>query len=218
MAESLQADEIRESVIFRGRPKSMVSAAALLIAGTLTFTMGIDRLFFVEAIAWTFLIWGALLLYGHIIDIGTVYEVSDEGLAIKSPLRFWATSRKWDWGNMTRLDVIVRRREARRGRRRFARSLHTGRLDRPVSRGSSFHSRVGRGDCQPRRPETGKTPDHAELRFDTPGRKKGLIPGISSPQPCLAHEHEAGRLRTPLGALVCGDVHQVDLAAITAMH
>ena len=80
MAESLQADEIREAVTFRGRPKSMVSASALLIAGILTFTMGIDRLFFVEAMAWTFLIWGALLLYGHIIDIGTVYEVSDEGL------------------------------------------------------------------------------------------------------------------------------------------
>lgn len=113
MADSIQADDIQESVTFRGRPKSMVSAAALLIAGTLTFTMGIDRLFFVEALAWTFLIWGALLLYGHLIDIGTVYEVSDEGLAIKSPLRFWALSRKWDWGNMTRLDVIVRSREAR---------------------------------------------------------------------------------------------------------
>ncbi len=112
MAESLQADDIREAVRFRGRPKSMVSAAALLIAGTLTFTMGIDRLFFVEAIAWTFLIWGALLLYGHVIDIGTVYEVSDEGFVIRSPLRFWAIARKWEWGNMTRLDVVVRRREA----------------------------------------------------------------------------------------------------------
>lgn len=112
MAESLQADELREAVTFRGRPKSMVSAAALLIAGTLTFTMGIDRLYFVEAIAWTFLIWGALLLYGHIIDIGTVYEVSDEGLTIRSPLRFWALSRTWTWGHMTRLDVVVRRREA----------------------------------------------------------------------------------------------------------
>jgi len=112
MAESLQAEEIGEAVTFKGKPKSMVSAAALLIAGTLTFTMGIDRLFFVEAIAWTFLIWGALLLYGHMIDIGTVYEVSDDGLVIRSPLRFWALSRKWEWENMTRLDVVVRRREA----------------------------------------------------------------------------------------------------------
>ncbi len=115
MAETLQADETRESLKFKGRPKSMVSAAALLIAGTLTFTMGIDRLFFVEAIAWTFLIWGALLLYGHVIDLGTVYEVSDDGLVINSPLRFWALNRKWDWGHITRLDVIVRRTEASEG-------------------------------------------------------------------------------------------------------
>ena len=115
MAESLQADEVRESITFRGTPKSMVSAAALLIAGVLTFTMGINRIFFVEAMAYTFLIWGALLLYGHIIDLGTVYEVSEDGLAINSPLRFWALSRKWDWGHITRLDVIVGRREATEG-------------------------------------------------------------------------------------------------------
>jgi hypothetical protein len=112
MAESLQAEDIRESLTFRGKPKSMVSAVALLIAGTLTFTMGIDRLYFVEAIAWTFLIWGALLLYGHIIDLATVYEVSEQGLVIKSPLRFWALSRNWDWGHFTRMDVIVKKREA----------------------------------------------------------------------------------------------------------
>ncbi|MXY92737.1 MAG: hypothetical protein F4Y42_04720 [Caldilineaceae bacterium SB0664_bin_27] len=112
MAESLQAESSPESVTFRGKPKSMVSAVALLIAGTLTFTLGINRIYFVEAIAWTFLIWGALLLYGHIIDLGTVYEVTEEGLAIKSPLRFWALSRNWDWGHFTRMDVIVKRREA----------------------------------------------------------------------------------------------------------
>ena len=112
MAESLHADETQDSLTFKGRPKSMVSAAALLIAGTLTFTMGIDRLYFVEAIAWTFLIWGALLLYGHVIDLGTVYEVSDDGLVINSPLRFWALNRKWDWGHVTRMDVIVPRTEA----------------------------------------------------------------------------------------------------------
>lgn len=112
MAESLQADETQDSLTFKGRPKSMVSAAALLIAGTLTFTMGIDRIYFVEAIAWTFLIWGALLLYGHIIDLGTEYQVSDEGLIINSPMRFWALNRNWDWGHITRMDVIVRRTEA----------------------------------------------------------------------------------------------------------
>ncbi len=112
MAESIQAEEVQDTLTFRGRPKSMVSAAALLIAGVLTFTLGINRLYFVEAIAWTFLIWGALLLYGHLIEIGTVYEVSEDGLAIKSPLRFWAHSRSWDWGHMTRMEVVVGRREA----------------------------------------------------------------------------------------------------------
>lgn len=112
MAESLQAGEARQSMTFKGKPKSMVSAAGLLIAGTLTFTMGIDRLFFVEAIAWTFLIWGALLLYGHVIDMGTVYEVSEDGLTIRSPLRFWALARTWDWGHITHLDVMVKKAEA----------------------------------------------------------------------------------------------------------
>ena len=112
MAESIQTGDAQESQIFRSKPESMVSAAALLIAGTLTFTMGIDRIFFVEAIAWTFLIWGALLLYGHLIDIGTVFEVSEDGLEIRSPLRFWAQSRKWEWGHITHLDLIVGRLEA----------------------------------------------------------------------------------------------------------
>ena len=109
MAETIQTGDAQESQIFKGKPKSMVSAAALLIAGTLTFTMGINRLFFVEAIAWTFLIWGALLLYGHLIEIGTIFVVSGEGLEVKSPLRFWAQSREWDWGHITRLDLIVDR-------------------------------------------------------------------------------------------------------------
>ncbi len=112
MAESLQAGKAQESVIFKGKSKSIVSATALLIAGILTFTMGINRLFFVEAIAWTFLIWGALLLYGHLIDMGTIYEVSENGLEIRSPLRFWALARKWDWGHITRIDLVVGKMEA----------------------------------------------------------------------------------------------------------
>ncbi len=112
MAESTHAGEGQGSLVFRGRPKSMVSAAALLIAGILTFSMGINRLFFVEAIAWTFLIWGALLMYGHMIDIGTVFEVSADAFELRSPLRFWAMSRRWDWGHITRVDLIVSRLEA----------------------------------------------------------------------------------------------------------
>ena len=115
MAESTHAGEAQEPLFFRGRPKSMVSAAALLIAGILTFSMGINRLFFVEAIAYTFLIWGALLMYGHMIDIGTVFEVTDDAFELRSPLRFWAMSRKWDWNHITRIDLIVSRMEATEG-------------------------------------------------------------------------------------------------------
>jgi len=115
MAESTHAGEAQEPLVFRGRPKSMVSAAALLIAGILTFSMGINRLFFVEAIAYTFLIWGALLMYGHMIDIGTVFEVTDDAFELRSPLRFWAMSRKWDWNHITRIDLIVSRMEATEG-------------------------------------------------------------------------------------------------------
>jgi len=59
--------------------------------------------------AWTFIVWGALLLYGHIIDFSTTYEVTDDALIVRSPVRFWSLSRTMDWGHVKRMNVVVGR-------------------------------------------------------------------------------------------------------------
>ncbi|MBI3959028.1 MAG: hypothetical protein HY328_09480 [Chloroflexi bacterium] len=112
MAESLQAEASIERLIFKGKSKAMGAAIAVLAAGLLTFSMGINRVFFVEAMAWTFIVWGALLLYGHIIDYSTTYEVTDDALIVRSPLRFWSLGRSMDWGHIKRMNVVVGRVEA----------------------------------------------------------------------------------------------------------
>lgn len=112
MTETLEAQAPAGPMIFRGKPKSMGAAIAVTVAGILTFSMGMNRVFFVEATAWTFIVWGALLLYGHIIDYSTTYEVSEEGLTVRSPLRFWSLGRKMEWGNIKRMNVVVGRVEA----------------------------------------------------------------------------------------------------------
>ncbi len=112
MAETLQADAVVERLIFKGQPKSMGAALAVMLAGILTFSMGLNRVFFVEAMAWTFIAWGALLLYGHIIDYSTTYEVTDDALIVRSPTRFWSLGRSMDWGHIKRMNVIVERAEA----------------------------------------------------------------------------------------------------------
>ena len=112
MAESLQAEASVERLIFKGKSKAMGAAIAVLVAGLLTFSMGINRVFFVEAMAWTFIVWGGLLLYGHIIDYSTTYEVTDEALIVRSPVRFWNLQRTMDWGHIKRMNVVVGRVEA----------------------------------------------------------------------------------------------------------
>jgi hypothetical protein len=46
-------------------------------------------------------------------DMSETYEVTDEALIIRNPLRFWAPRRTWDWGRVNRLDVVVKRRDAK---------------------------------------------------------------------------------------------------------
>ncbi len=115
MAEAAQAQATSQEtrLIFPARGRSVVAAMALLVAGLLTFTMGLGDVFFVRATAWTFVLWGALLMYGHIIDWTTTFEVTDEALIIRSPMRFWAPRRVWDWEHIFRVDVVVDRLEAK---------------------------------------------------------------------------------------------------------
>lgn len=112
MAETYQAEANVERLIFKGKPKPMGAALAVLLAGALTFSMGMNRVFFVEAMAWTFIVWGALLLFGHIVDYSTTYEVTADALILRSPLRFWSFQKTMDWGHIKRMYVVVGRVEA----------------------------------------------------------------------------------------------------------
>jgi hypothetical protein len=100
--------------IFRARQKPIVAAAATTIAGLLPFVMGMtDQAFFVEAMAWTFLIWGLLLMYYHLIDYTTTYEVTEDGLILRAPFLPWRMKRVWPWQQINKLELVVGRTEAR---------------------------------------------------------------------------------------------------------
>ncbi len=112
MTEMIEAQANDSGLIFKGKPKSMGAAVAVMVGGVLTFSMGMNRVFFVEAMAWTFIIWGGLLFYGHLIDMSTTYQVTDDALIVRSPLRFWNFGRSMGWAFIKRLNVVVERPEA----------------------------------------------------------------------------------------------------------
>ena len=95
---------------FSGTNNNMVVAVTMLLAGLLAFTMNMTSTFFAEATAWTFIIWGALLLFIGLLDYLQTYEVRDDVLVIRNPLRFWASYKEWPWENVYRMDVLVGRR------------------------------------------------------------------------------------------------------------
>lgn len=112
MAEHVETISAQEQS-FRTKPKPIVSALALLVAGIVTFSMGITHLFFVEAMAWVFALWGALLMYNHISDFFTRYVVTEDALVIYTPAILWRIKREWDWSGIKRMDVVVKQLEAR---------------------------------------------------------------------------------------------------------
>lgn len=99
------------TVVFRGSPRNMVVGFSMIFAGALAFVMGMTTVFFTEALAWTFLIWGALFLLFDVVDYLETWNVTDKGLVIKSPARFWANEIAWDWANINRLEVDVKRND-----------------------------------------------------------------------------------------------------------
>lgn len=103
----------QQNPVFRDVPGNLVPGVALLFAGIMAFTMGMTDVFFAEAIAWTFAIWGVLLIYAGMLDAYETYTVTDEALLIRNPLRFWVGDRTWHWGNINRMDIIVKREEPR---------------------------------------------------------------------------------------------------------
>lgn len=113
MAEAVQEQTpSADPMVFPGPRKSIAASLTLLIAGVLAFFMGMTHVFFVEAMAWIFVLWGGLLFYNNLVDLALTYEVTEEALVIKSPLRFWGFKRVWPWQNINRLDLVVNRVEA----------------------------------------------------------------------------------------------------------
>lgn len=103
----------QNSLVFRGSQRNLVIPLALLLAGIMAFAMGMTRTYYGAATAWTFVIWGLLFLFSNLLDIYQEYEVSDEGIAIRNPVRIWTPDKFWKWGEIYRMDVLVRNRDTR---------------------------------------------------------------------------------------------------------
>jgi len=99
-------------IVFEGTQRNMVVSIAMLTTAALAFSMDLTHVFFARAMAWTFVLWGALLLYSNLLDLYETYTVTDEALIIKNPLRPWGATKVWDWAHVNRVDVLVKRAEA----------------------------------------------------------------------------------------------------------
>lgn len=108
--ETPQANE-SESIIFGGTPRNLVPGMALLVGGVLAFFMNMTELFFAEAMAWIFIIWGILLIYIGLADSSRSFEVTEEALLIHDGLRPWSGHKTWSWDHINRLDVITHKRD-----------------------------------------------------------------------------------------------------------
>ncbi len=110
VAEPIQAES--NAIVFQGKGKNMAVAVTMFATVALAFSMNLTETYFAEAIAWTFVIWGALLLYGNLIDTHQAYEVTDDALIIRNPVRFLQATKVWPWQNVQRMDVVVKRADA----------------------------------------------------------------------------------------------------------
>jgi len=101
-----------KKLVFQGTPRNMAVGFAMLAASVLAFSMNLTHTFFAGATAWIFALWGALFLYIGLMDLYQTYEVTDEGLIIRNPMRPWAATKVYDWGHLHRLDLVVKRVDA----------------------------------------------------------------------------------------------------------
>lgn len=108
--------EVSAPITFGGTTRNLVPGMAMLLAGVLAFYMGMTDVFFAEATAWVFIIWGALLIYAGLIDINETFEVTDEAFVIRNVMRPWRSRKVWDWDHISRLEIVVRKKDARLSR------------------------------------------------------------------------------------------------------
>ncbi len=101
--------EVDGELHFSGFRRNVVAAVGLLVGGGMAFTMNLTNTFFAEATAWTFLAWGALLLFTNLLEMFELFIVRDDALVIRNPFRLWARQKVWDWSKIERMDIWVRR-------------------------------------------------------------------------------------------------------------
>lgn len=99
-------------LIFTGSHRNMAVGVAMFATALLAFSMDLTHTFFAEATAWTFVLWGLLFIYGSLLDVYQSYEVTDAALRISNPVRFLLPNKVWQWDNVNRLDVTVKRTDA----------------------------------------------------------------------------------------------------------
>lgn len=105
-----QATPRRDAIVFGGETRNMAMGVAMLGGGIAAFVAGLTHTFFAEAIAWTFVAWGVLFLYGDLLLATRQFIVTDEALEIKIPLRFWTRDKVWEWKDIYRMDIVIDRR------------------------------------------------------------------------------------------------------------
>ncbi len=99
------------ALVFSGPKKNLVTGVAMAAAGLMAFSMGMTETFFIEAMAWTFLIWGALMIYSNMLEMNETYTLTDESLTISNPFRFWGGKRVWAWKHVSRVDALIKRND-----------------------------------------------------------------------------------------------------------
>ena len=102
-----------KQLIFTGTQRNLASGVAMLAAAGLAFSMKLTDVFFAEAVAWVFVLWGALFIYAGLMDMNQTFEVTDEALVVRNAMRPWAAPKVFDWAHLHRLDVVVKRIDGR---------------------------------------------------------------------------------------------------------
>lgn len=110
--ETAEPTGAEQKLVFTGTQRNLAVGVAMLTASALAFSMKLTNVFFAEATAWTFALWGALFIYIGLMDIYQTYEVTDAGLIIRNPMRPWAATKLFDWPHLYRVDILVKRADA----------------------------------------------------------------------------------------------------------
>ncbi|MBP8292199.1 MAG: hypothetical protein KAX65_05465 [Caldilineaceae bacterium] len=100
-----------DKIVFYGQRRNMAMGVAMLGGGAAAFVAGLTYTFFAEAIAWTFVLWGIFFLYGDLLLATRRLELTDDAMKIVIPLRPWGRSRTWAWKDISRMNVLVHRRD-----------------------------------------------------------------------------------------------------------